>query len=61
MSMVLRQCWHDEAGQHLIDYSPFVVFVALASAVPFISFGTSISSVWSDSNTELYTAARCIQ
>jgi Flp pilus assembly pilin Flp len=48
--------WRDEAGQDLIEYTLLLAFVALASAALFSNVGTSVSKVWSVSNTTLSTA-----
>jgi Flp pilus assembly pilin Flp len=53
----MKQFWQDEQGQDLIEYTLLMAFVALASAALFISSGASINSIWSDSNSELSTAA----
>ncbi len=57
MLNVMRRLWQDQQGQDLIEYTLLMAFVALASAALFISSGASISSIWSDSNVELSTAA----
>lgn len=57
MRIVMQQLWRGEEGQDLIEYTLLMAFVALASAALFISSGTSISSIWSITNTELSTAA----
>jgi Flp pilus assembly pilin Flp len=57
MLNVMKRLWQDEQGQDLIEYTLLMAFVALASAALFISSGASISSIWSDSNTQLSTAA----
>jgi Flp pilus assembly pilin Flp len=57
MLNVTKRLWQDEQGQDLIEYTLLMAFVALASAALFISSGASISSIWSDSNVELSTAA----
>ena len=57
MPTMLKQLWHDEHGQDLIEYTLLMAFVALASAALFISSGASISSIWSDTNSELSMAA----
>ena len=57
MLNVMKRLWQDEQGQDLIEYTLLMAFVALASAALFISSGASISSIWSDSNVELSTAA----
>ena len=49
--------WRDEAGQDLIEYTLLMAFVALASAALFTNAGTSVSKIWSVSNTTLSTAA----
>jgi len=57
MQNVMKRLWQDEQGQDLIEYTLLMAFVALASAALFISSGTSISQIWSDTNSELSTAA----
>ena len=57
MLNVMRRLWQDQQGQDLIEYTLLMAFVALASAALFITSGASISSIWSDSNVELSTAA----
>jgi Flp pilus assembly pilin Flp len=53
----LRAFWKEEAGQDLIEYTLLMAFVALASATLFISSGSSVSRIWSTTNTTLSTAA----
>ena len=57
MVKILDSFWRDETGQDLIEYTLLMAFVALASAALFISSGTSISAIWSTSNTQLSQAA----
>jgi Flp pilus assembly pilin Flp len=57
MQDVMKGLWQNEQGQDLIEYTLLMAFVALASAALFISSGTSISSIWSDSNSQLSAAA----
>ncbi|HLY19083.1 MAG TPA: hypothetical protein VKR61_17765 [Bryobacteraceae bacterium] len=57
MLRVFQTLLRDEEGQDLIEYTLLMAFVALASAALFISSGTSISQIWSDTNSELSTAA----
>ena len=57
MTSLLRNLWTDDQGQDLIEYTLLMAFVALASAALFISSGTSISKIWSTTNTQLSTAA----
>src|SRR5579862_6350804 len=54
---ILRNLWQDDQGQDLIEYTLLMAFVALASAALFISSGTSISKIWSTTNTNLSQAA----
>jgi len=49
--------WRDESGQDLIEYTLLMAFVALASAALFINAGSSVSKVWSSSNSALSVAA----
>ena len=46
----------EEEGQDLIEYTLLMAFVALASASIFISAGTSISGIWSSTNSQLVVA-----
>jgi len=57
MLNVMNRLWQDEQGQNLIEYTLLMAFVALASAALFISSGASISQIWSDTSSELSTAA----
>jgi Flp pilus assembly pilin Flp len=47
----------DDQGQDLIEYTLLMAFVALASAALFISSGTSVSKIWSTTNSQLSAAA----
>jgi Flp pilus assembly pilin Flp len=53
----LGSFWRDENGQDLIEYTLLMAFVALSSAALFSAAGTSVSKIWSSSNTTLSTAA----
>jgi Flp pilus assembly pilin Flp len=57
MTMFLRNLWNDDQGQDLIEYTLLMAFVALASAALFISSGSSVSKIWSSTNTQLSAAA----
>ena len=57
MTMLLRNLWNDDQGQDLIEYTLLMAFVALASAALFISAGTSVSKIWSTTNSQLAAAA----
>jgi len=57
MTSFLNNLWSNDQGQDLIEYTLLMAFVALGSAVLFISAGTSISSIWSTTNSQLNAAA----
>lgn len=57
MTTFLRNLWMDDQGQDLIEYTLLMAFVALASAALFISSGTSVSKIWSTTNSQLSAAA----
>ncbi|HTP35684.1 MAG TPA: hypothetical protein VMJ75_26075 [Candidatus Acidoferrales bacterium] len=46
----------DDQGQDLIEYTLLMAFVALASAALFLGSGSSISGIWSTSNSQLASA-----
>jgi len=52
----LKNLWHDEQGQDLIEYTLLIAFLALASAALFIGAGSSIAYIWSTSNSQLAAA-----
>jgi len=53
----LKTLWNDESGQDLIEYTLMLAFIALASAALYTSAGASINTIWSNTNSELNTAA----
>ena len=57
MTTFMRNLWNDEQGQDLIEYTLLMAFVALASAALFITSGTSVSKIWSTTNSQLSVAA----
>jgi Flp pilus assembly pilin Flp len=57
MTNLLRNLWTNDQGQDLIEYTLLMAFVALGSAALFISAGTSVSSIWSTTNSQLSAAA----
>jgi Flp pilus assembly pilin Flp len=57
MTTFLRNLWMDDQGQDLIEYTLLMAFVALASAALFISSGSSVSKIWSTTNSQLAAAA----
>jgi len=52
----LRNFWHDEQGQDLIEYTLLMAFVALASAALFLGAGGSIKGIWVTTNNQLAQA-----
>ena len=54
---LMRRFCTEDAGQDLIEYTLLMAFVALASASLFVNAGSSVSKVWSISNSTLSTAA----
>ena len=57
MTTFLKQLWSDDQGQDLIEYTLMLAFVALASAALFSSAGGSINTIWSNTDSQLSTAA----
>jgi Flp pilus assembly pilin Flp len=57
MMSFIKRFRQDESGQDLIEYTLLLAFVALASASLFLSAGTSISTIWGATSTQLSTAA----
>ena len=57
MKYILKSFFQDEQGQDLIEYTLLMAFVAIASAGLFIGAGSSISSIWTSTNTQLSAAA----
>ena len=51
------QFWSDDRGQDLIEYTLMLAFVALGSAALFSSAGGSINTIWSNTDSQLSTAA----
>jgi Flp pilus assembly pilin Flp len=54
---LIRNLWHDEQGQDLIEYTLLMAFVALASAALFLGAGASIKGIWSVTNSQLAAAS----
>lgn len=46
----------DERGQDLIEYTLLMAFVCLTSAALFIGAGSSVSGIWTTTNTQLAAA-----
>ncbi|HTT65564.1 MAG TPA: Flp family type IVb pilin [Bryobacteraceae bacterium] len=57
MKTFFARLWRDEQGQDLIEYTLMLAFVALASAALFSTAGSSVSTIWSKTNSQLSTAA----
>jgi Flp pilus assembly pilin Flp len=49
--------WNDDGGQDLIEYTLMLAFIALATAALYTSAGSSINVIWSNTNSQLGTAA----
>ncbi|HTS66142.1 MAG TPA: hypothetical protein VMH28_29165 [Candidatus Acidoferrales bacterium] len=56
MKQILVSLLADDQGQDLIEYTLLMAFVALASAALFLGSGSSISGIWSTSNSQLASA-----
>jgi Flp pilus assembly pilin Flp len=56
MKKTLREFLYNEQGQDLIEYTLLLAFVCLTSAALFVSAGTSVSGIWSSTNTQLAAA-----
>jgi Flp pilus assembly pilin Flp len=52
----IKNFWNDEQGQDLIEYTLLIAFVALASAALFLGAGSSVSGIWSATNSQLSAA-----
>jgi len=49
--------WKDEDGQDFLEYTLLMAFVALFSAALYSSSSSSLSQIWSTSDSTLSTAA----
>ena len=47
----------EDKGQDLVEYTLLLAFVCLASAALFINAGTSLATIWTDTNTIASQAA----
>jgi Flp pilus assembly pilin Flp len=56
MKNAVKNFWHDQQGQDLIEYTLLMAFVALAAAGIFIGAGGSVQGIWSTSNSQLSAA-----
>ena len=57
MMTFVRNFVREEEGQDLIEYSLLLAFIALASAALFSNAGTSVSTIWSKTSSNLADAA----
>ncbi len=46
----------DEQAQDLIEYTLLMAFVCLTSAALFVSAGTSVTGIWTTTNSQLASA-----
>ncbi len=53
----VNKCFQDEQGQDLIEYTLLLAFVALAAAALFTSLGTSITGIWTGTNSQMTAAS----
>ncbi len=56
MKTLIYNFVNDEQGQDLIEYTLLLAFVCLASAALFISAGSSVSGIWTATNSRLAAA-----
>ena len=56
MIRMLKQIWHGEEGQDLIEYTLLLAFVALVAAGLFIQAGNVTAGIWSTANSILASA-----
>jgi len=57
MTKFWTEFWADDQGQDLIEYALLLAFVALSAAALFSTAGGSINTIWSNTNSQLSTAA----
>lgn len=53
----IERFWKEEQGQDLIEYSLLLGFVALFSTAMYTSISGNISTIWSNANTKVQSAA----
>jgi len=52
-----RQLWRDEDGQDLTEYALLLALVVLTTAAIILAPMPAVNQIWSQSNSELSTAA----
>jgi Flp pilus assembly pilin Flp len=57
MKQFILQFVREEEGQDLVEYTLLLAFVCLASAALFINAGSSLATIWTDTNTIASQAA----
>jgi len=57
MKQFILQFVREEEGQDLVEYTLLLAFVCLASAALFINAGTSLATIWTDTNVIASQAA----
>ena len=57
ISSILKALRQEEEGQDLVEYSLLLAFIALAAVALLGSAGASITSIWSQINTNLTAGA----
>ncbi len=57
MTQFCTKFWNDEQGQDLVEYTLMLAFIGLASAALYTGAGSSVNVIWSNTNSELSTAA----
>jgi len=56
MKKLMTNFIQDEQGQDLIEYTLLMAFVCLTSAALFVGAGSSVSGIWTSTNTQLAAA-----
>ena len=56
MKNLMMRFAQEDQGQDLVEYTLLLAFVCLASAAMFINAGASLSSIWTQANTQLSAA-----
>ena len=56
MIRLLRNIWHEDSGQDLIEYSLLITFIAIACAAMVGSGQNYIRSIWTTSNSTITAA-----
>ena len=57
MKRFIKNFWQEEDGQDLIEYTLLMAFIALASALLFLSAGGSVAAIWTSGSSTLNNAS----